>query len=142
MSSRKIALLLSLGALTLTPVLSRSAEAQQVSPQPGFVGMTKASVAGCPNIGWRVARHDDGTITGIAYYADASGASSVKGTYDKNGKFNLQVTSSMGKGPEGTVVGQRGKDGGLVADLKGDGCSNTHLTIRAVPNIGSSMGGA
>jgi hypothetical protein len=142
MSSSKITLLLSLGALTLTPVLSRSVQAQAVSPQPGFVGMTKASVAGCPNIGWRVARHDDGTITGLAYYADASGASSIKGTYDKTGKFELQVTSSMGKGPEGTVVGQRGKDGGLVADLKGDGCANSHLTIRGVPNLGSSMGGA
>jgi hypothetical protein len=39
--------------------------------------MTKASVAGCPNIGWRLARHDDGTITGISYYADASGARSA-----------------------------------------------------------------
>ncbi|HTB48093.1 MAG TPA: hypothetical protein VK741_31035 [Acetobacteraceae bacterium] len=142
MSSRKIALLLSLGALTLTPILSRSTEAQQVSPQPGFVGITKAAVAGCPNIGWRVVRHDDGTVTGLAYYADASGASSIKGTYDKSGKFDLQLTSTMGKGPEGTVVGQRSKTGGLVADLKGDGCANSHLTIRGVPNIGSSMGGA
>jgi hypothetical protein len=142
MTSRKTAMLLGLGVLALTPALSRSAAAQLVSPQPGFVGMTKASVAGCPAIGWRLARHDDGTITGIAYYADASGASSVKGTYDKDGKFNLQVTSSMGKGPDGTVVGQRNPDGGLVADLKGEGCANSHLTIRGVPNIGDSGGGA
>jgi len=141
MTSRKIAMLLSLGALTLTPVLSRSAAAQVVSPQPGFVGMTKASVAGCPNIGWRLARHDDGTITGISYYADASGASSVKGTYDKDGKFDLQVASTMGKGPEGTVVGQRKPDGGLVADLKGEGCANSQLTIQGVPNLGDSAGG-
>jgi hypothetical protein len=141
MTSRKIAVLLSLGALALTPVLSRSAAAQVLSPQPGFVGMTKASVAGCPNIGWRLARHDDGTITGISYYADASGASSVKGTYDKDGKFDLQVASTMGKGPVGTVVGQRKPDGGLVADLKGDGCANSQLTIQGVPNLGDSAGG-
>jgi hypothetical protein len=142
MTSRKTAMLLSLGALVLAPVLSRSPAAQVVSPQPGFVGMTKASVAGCPNIGWRLARHEDGTVTGIAYFADASGASSVKGTYDKNGKFNLQVVSTMGKGPEGTVVGQRNPDGGLVADLTGQGCSNSHLTMRGIPNLADSMGGA
>ena len=141
MKSRKIAIVLSLGALALTPVLSRSAAAQVVSPQPGFVGMTKASAAGCPNIGWRLARHDDGTITGISYYADASGVSSVKGTYDQAGKFDLQVASTMGKGPDGTVVGQRNPDGGLVADLKGEGCANSHLTIQGIPNLGDSTGG-
>ena len=141
MKSRKIAIVLSLGALALTPVLSRSAAAQVVSPQPGFVGMTKASAAGCPNIGWRLARHDDGTITGISYYADASGVSSVKGTYNQDGKFDLQVASTMGKGPDGTVVGQRKPDGGLVADLKGQGCANSHLTIQGIPNLGDSTGG-
>ena len=141
MTSRKTAMLLSLGALVLAPVLSRSPAAQVVSPQPGFVSMTKASVAGCPNIGWRLARHDDGTITGISYYADASGVSSVKGTYNQDGKFDLQVASTMGKGPVGTVVGQRKPDGGLVADLKGDGCANSQLTIQGVPNLGDSAGG-
>ena len=106
MTSRRIVMLLSLGALALTPVLSRSAAAQVESPQPGFVGMTKASAAGCPNIGWRLARHDDGTITGISYYADASGVSSVKGTYNQDGKFDLQVASTKGKGPVGLVVEQ------------------------------------
>jgi len=103
--------------------------------------MTKASVAGCPNIGWRLARHADGTVTGLSYYADASGASSVNGTYDKDGKFDLKVVSTMGKGPEGTVVGQRNPNGGLVADLKGAGCANSHLTIQGIPDIGG-MGGA
>jgi len=141
MTSRKIAMVLSLGSLALTPVLSRSAAAQAVSPQPGFVGMTKASVAGCPNIGWRLARHDDGTITGISYYADASGASSVKGTYSQNGTFDLQVTSTMGNGPVGTVTGQRSQNGALVADLKGEGCANVHLTIQGIPNLFNSTGG-
>ena len=141
MTSRKTAMLLSLGALALTPVLSRSAAAQVVSPQPGFVGMTKASAAGCPNIGWRLARHDDGTITGISYYADASGVSSVKGTYSQNGTFDLQVTSTMGNGPVGTVTGQRSQNGALVADLKGEGCANVHLTIQGIPNLFNSTGG-
>lgn len=141
MTSTKIAILLSLGALALTPVLSRSAVAQVVTAQPGFVGVTKAAVAGCPNIGWRLARHDDGTVTGISYYADASGVSSVNGTYSKDGGFEFQVASTMGKGPNGTVVGQRGPDGGLVADLKGEGCANSHLTIQGIPNLANSTGG-
>jgi hypothetical protein len=141
MTSKKTVMLLGLGVVALTPALGRSAAAQVMSPQPGFVGMTKASVAGCPSIGWRLARHDDGTITGIAYYADASGASSVKGTYQQNGKFNLQLTSSMGKGPEGTVVGQRAQNGGLVADLKGEGCANSHVTIAGIPDLFMSTGG-
>jgi hypothetical protein len=141
MTSRKIARVLSFAALALTPVLSRSAAAQIVSPQPGFVGMTKASVAGCPSIGWRLARHDDGTITGISYYADASGASSVKGTYSQNGTFDLQVTSTMGNGPVGTVTGQRSQNGALVADLKGAGCANVHLAIQGIPDLFNSTGG-
>ena len=142
MMPRKIAMVLSLGALALSPVLSRSAAAQVVTPQPGFVGMTKASVAGCPSIGWRLARHDnDHTISGIAYYADASGASSVKGTYSQNGTFDLQVTSTMGNGPVGTVTGQRSQNGALVADLKGEGCANVHLTIQGIPNLFNSTGG-
>ena len=141
MTSKKTVMLLGLGVVALTPALGRSAAAQVMSPQPGFVGMTKASVAGCPSIGWRLARHDDGTITGISYYADASGVSSVKGTYNQDGKFDLQVASTMGKGPDGTVVGQRNPDGGLVADLKGQGCANSHLTIQGIPNLGDSTGG-
>ena len=119
MTSRKIAMVLSLGSLALTPVLSRSAAAQAVSPQPGFVGMTKASVAGCPNIGWRLARHADGTVTGLSYYADASGASSVNGTYDKDGSSILKLYLRWERGLKGqssdkgirTVVGRRPEEG-------------------------------
>jgi hypothetical protein len=141
MTSQKTAILLSLSVLALTSAASRLATAQLASPQPGFVGVTKSSVAGCPPIGWRLARYSDGTITGMAYFTDATGASAVKGTYGKDGKFNLQLASAMGKGPTGTVVGQRKPDGGLVADLSGEGCANGHLTIGGVPNIQNSTGG-
>jgi len=138
-SSTKV-MLLSLSALALTPVVSRSAAAQLVA-QPGFVAITKASDAGCPNIGWRLARHSDGTITGIAYYSDASGASQVTGTVDSAGTSTLQLVSSMGKGPVGTVTGQRSPNGALTADLKGEGCANQHISIPGVPNIGDTGGG-
>ncbi len=90
-------------------------------PTPSFVGLAKSPVAGCPKLGWRLARHADGSINGIAYYADASGAGEAKGTRDQSGDFTLQVTSTIGKGPVGTVVGRRGPNGGLVADMKGEG---------------------
>jgi hypothetical protein len=115
------------------------------APQPGFVGMVKSSVAGCPNIAWRLARQSDGAVSGIAYYADASGTSQVTGTSApttefRSGKINLKVTSIMGKGPEGTVTGQRNPNGGVEADLKGEGCANAHLDIKGVPNMGEATG--
>ena len=137
--TRKLAALMGLGALALG--FCQPATAQVVAATPGFVGFTKSSVAGCPNIGWRLVRHTDSPITGIAYYADASGASSVSGSGDSSGKFTLQLASTMGKGPAGTVTGQRSADGALEADLKGEGCANAHLKIQGVPNIANAAGG-
>ena len=141
MQSIKTVMFLTLGAFALTPVLSRPAATQIVAEQPGFVAMTKSSVAGCPNIGWRLARHSDGTISGIAYYADASGASTVTGRVDSAGKSTLTLTSMMGKGPVGTVTGQRSQNGALEADLKGEGCANEHVSVAGVPNLGDTTGG-
>jgi len=142
MKSGKSVMLLSLGALALTPVLSQPAAAQVVGTgQAGYVTLVKSSVAGCPSIGFRLARHTDGTIAGIAYYADGSGVSAVAGTFDSAGKTMLTLTSSMGKGPVGTVNAQRSQNGALAADLKGEGCANAHLTVQAVPDTFDAGGG-
>jgi hypothetical protein len=136
--------LLAVGSLMLGPVLSGSAVAQVVTEHPGFVGTVKGSGPGCPDTVWRIARHatnNGGTVTGIVYYADASGASRVTGAYKKDGKFTLHLTSTMGKGPVGTVTGMRGPDGALTADLKGEGCANGHLSMPGVPDIATAPGG-
>jgi hypothetical protein len=140
--SRKVIALLSLGALALAPVLTPSAMAQ--GPQkPGFVGSAASSVPGCPRLMWRLARDGD-NVNGIAYYSDLSGMSRVTGTVNQAGAFTLQLTSTMGNGPVGTVTGQREPknplrteeaQGALVAEMTGQGCANMHLRIRPVYNL-------
>ena len=146
--SSKIIALMSLGALTLAPVLSPVAMAQGAS-KPGYTGSAVSSVPGCPKLVWRLAR-DGNNVNGIAYYSDLSGLSEVKGTVDQAGAFTLQLTSVMGNGPVATVTGHREAknplrteeaQGGLVAEMKGAGCANMHLTMRPVYNLNSYGGG-
>jgi hypothetical protein len=74
------------------------------TPTAGYVGWTYSSVSGCPYIEWKLARHSDGSVTGIVYYSDMSGVSTANGTVG-GGHFQLALTSSMGNGPVGTVTG-------------------------------------
>jgi len=139
MGSGKFGMFLGLGALALTLVLSQPAAAQAPAT-PGFAGTAPSSVAGCPNLVWRLARRGD-AVNGIAYYSDLSGLSHVTGTVGQAGRFTLTLTSVMGHGPVGTVTGQRRApgpnqaQGALVADLKGEGCANMHLTMKPIQNL-------
>ncbi|MGH7080167.1 MAG: hypothetical protein ACREFU_18980, partial [Acetobacteraceae bacterium] len=60
---------------------------------PGFVGNTPSSASGCPSIVWRLA-NSNGQVHGMAYYSDLSGLSSVTGTIDQGGKFDLTLTKT------------------------------------------------
>jgi hypothetical protein len=130
MKSRKIVTMLATSALALGAVVVQSAVA--APPVAGIVGFAPSSVAGCPNINWRVARHDDGKITGIFWYSDMSGTSEATGSEDQTGKFHIKVTSAIGKGPVAVVDGTRSKEGKIVADMKGEGCANNHV-VRMIP---------
>lgn len=107
-------------------------------PIAGFVGEGASSVAGCPFIQWRLARHPDGQVTGIAYYSDMSGVSMVTGTVTQAGQFNLTLTSAMGQGPTGTVSGTKSRNGALNATMTGEGCANMKLHISPVANLNLS----
>jgi hypothetical protein len=144
MTSPKALAVLAIGALALgapvtTPVLA-------AAPVAGIVGQHTSSVPACPNIIYRLARHDDGSITGMFWYSDLSGTSEAKGFIDKGGHFHTQLTSAIGNGPVGAVDGQRNPNGRVVADMKGEGCANFHsITMVPVPdvnNYGFSGGGA
>jgi hypothetical protein len=122
--------------------LGVSAERPAIAAPPsshisGFAGSNNSSVAGCPALLWRLALHEDGTITGIVYYSDLSGLSMAKGDMDQSGHFHLQLTSSMGNGPVGTVDGERPKTMGKrgYATLTGQGCANMHMTLIPLSNI-------
>lgn len=99
----------------------------------GFNGVMHSSVAGCPDIAWRLARNGN-DVSGMAFYANMSGASQVKGTVDNSGQINLTLTSIMGNGPVGTVEGHRTKNG-TTATLKGEGCANGRVAMRPVTDI-------
>jgi hypothetical protein len=92
-------------------------------------------VAGCPFLLWRLARHDDGTVTGIVYYSDLSGISMAHGNIDPSGKFHLELTSSMGDGPVGVVDGTKPAKGKATATLKGAGCANMVMELTPVDDL-------
>ena len=131
--SRRLIVATGLGLLALGTVVSPPATA--APPVAGYVGEASSSVAGCPFILWRLARHDNGEITGIVYYSDLSGTSMAKGTMDKAGMFHLDLSSAMGSGPVGTVDGTRSSNGRVVAVMKGEGCANMHLSIKPSVNL-------
>jgi len=142
--STKLVTLMSLGALALAPALIASgADAQAPAVTPGYTGSAASSVPGCPRLMWRLARNG-ADVNGVTYYSDMSGLSQVKGTVDPSGHFTLTLTSVMGNGPVATVTGQRGPvphgaaagaQGALVADIKGEGCANAHISMRPVLNL-------
>jgi hypothetical protein len=110
-------------------------KAAAAAPVPGYTGQVPSSVAGCPNLMWRLARRDNGDVTGIFYYSDMSGVSEVKGTIDQAGHFQLTMTSAMGQGPVGTVTGTKSRNGAVNATMTGDGCANAQLHFRPVLNL-------
>jgi hypothetical protein len=122
--------LLTLGALVVGFVWGRPSVA--AAPVAGIVGQAQSQVAGCPPIHWRLARHPDGKVTGMFWFGDLSGVSSAVGSIDKAEHFHLTLTSAIGQGPAGDVDGQRSKNGKVVAEIKGEGCSNYKI-IRMTP---------
>jgi len=115
------------GAITSGPV--------DASPQPGFMGSSSSSVAGCPYIIWHLASSLVGDIHGIAYYSDLSGVSEVRGTMDSNGKLRLVLSETdTGNGPVGSIDGVAA-GGHLVGTLTGLGCANGNVNIKQVQDI-------
>ncbi|HTU56062.1 MAG TPA: hypothetical protein VMF62_19015 [Acetobacteraceae bacterium] len=119
--------LIGLGVVAASPAMA--------APEPGFVGNTASSVAGCPFISWRLA-NNNGQIRGWAEYSDLSGVSYVTGTMDSSGHFTLTLTkTAIGDGPVGTVTGMRSANGRIVATLTGQGCANNSIDIPPVRDM-------
>lgn len=105
----------------------------QMAYSPRYAGMVGSSVAGCPNIAWRIGQSPStGALHGVLWYTDMSGMSQADGTM--NGKnFNLSLKSVMGNGPVGTVTGVAGQG----ATLTGSGCANAHFKPVLLNSYGS-----
>lgn len=108
--------------LIATAVSYTTANAQ-MAYNPRYAGMVGSSVAGCPNIAWRIGQNPStGALHGVLWYTDMSGMSQADGSMSgKN--FNLSLKSIMGNGPVGTVTGVAGQG----ATLTGAGCANAHF---------------
>jgi len=102
--------------LAIGPVAAQDPEIGHGS----FVGTTKAS-SGCPSIVLHVLR-DGSALSGVAFYANGSGVSSLSGSTN-GGKFMWHSVSIKGKGPVGDVTGTVSPDGSMVAKLVGTTCS-------------------
>jgi hypothetical protein len=127
-------------ATLLSATVTGYRPAAAAAPQAGYAGWTRSSVTGCPNIMWRLARHDDGTVTGIVYYADMSGVSNATGRA-AGGTFEFTLAPSMGNGPAGSVSGTRTSAGRVRARLTGTGCANATFDSKPIQDLNTFSGG-
>lgn len=111
--------------------------ATAAAPQAGYVGWTKPSVVGWPNL---MARHDDGTVTGIVCYADLSGVSNASGRAE-SGTFEFTITPSIGNGPVGTVTRPGNSYGRMRARLTGTSCANAAFDSKPIQDSNTFPGG-
>ena len=112
--------LLATGAVVKKPAVA-------APPVAGYTGQMQSSMAGCPYLVWRLARHDNGEVTGIFHYSDMSGVSRATGTISPEGQFLLTLIPLTGKGPVATVTGTKSIDGTIIATMNGQGCANMLL---------------
>lgn len=135
MQTRTTSILLALGALSLAGLAA--APALAAGPAAKYAGAAPSSVAGCPDIAWRLAKSADGSLRGIVWYDDMSGLSQASGM-SENGHFHVTLTSVMGQGPVGTVDGERAADGGGSAKLVGQGCANVNMKMQPIDSWGGT----
>ncbi len=112
-------LMVSTAALLLT--LAAPTAFAQISPMGdgSFVGRTRGTSA-CPSVTLHILR-DASVLSGVVFYSNGSGVSTVKGTTD--GKtINWVQTSVSGKGPTGKVTGTVSAAGAMDIHLVGTDC--------------------
>lgn len=138
--------MLAAGAAALLVVgraVAPTARAQEGEAGLGFMGGHSPPMGPrCRSIGWHVqpvSRTLPASITGVAYYSDMSGLSTIKRTVAADATINATVTPVSGNGPSGTVTGKRGK-GATDIVLTGPGCANAHMHLSHYSRNGSPGG--
>lgn len=131
---RSISIFSAVSLLTIGSLVGQSVQAAS-TPIAGYVGENPSSVPNCPYLVWRLAKHADGTITGIVFYSDLSGLSLAKGNIDQKGQFHFELTSALGEGPVATVDGMTKGRGKTAAKMNGAGCANSEVKLTPVNNL-------
>jgi len=133
MRRSKTTALIAAGVLATAACYTAATAQSNLTYTPRYAGMTGSSVAGCPNIAWRIGQSPStGALHGMIWYTDMSGMSQVDGTMSGN-QFSATLRSVMGNGPVGTVTGVRGQHARLV----GTGCANATWTPVVINQYGS-----
>ena len=144
LSMRKIISSSAIAALAVMAIGTGMTSVAHADGEMGYVGARSPVTPACPAFEWRVlpVPPGGGKITGVAYFSDMSGISTIKGTIGADGKITATVTSIEGKGPAGPVTGQREKNTTRV-EVHGTGCSNVALNLtRWVPGAPASGDGS
>ena len=111
-------------AIVVVGLLQGSGPVAAQTPGPGgssFVGRTTPT-PGCPGVELHVIR-EGSALSGVVFYPDGSGVSSIQGSIQQGGAFSWHQTSIKGSGPAGDVTGTVTQDGKLKAKLTGTICS-------------------
>ncbi len=91
----------------------------------------KQQASGCDEMSWNLRRDEQNQIRGVIWYTGGAGVSSALGMANPDGTFTIKVTPIYGSGPNGTVTGQRNKDGSIDANLTGPVCSTGKMHLMA-----------
>jgi len=129
----KATALIAAGVMAVSASYAAARAQNNLTYVPRYSGMTGSSVAGCPNIAWRIGQSPStGALHGMIWFTDMSGVSQVDGSMNGN-QFNMTLRSVSGNGPVGTVTGVRGQHARLV----GTGCANATWTPVVINEYGS-----
>ncbi len=107
---------IAVSALTVLPPV----QARQMSSGDSYVKETAGS-PGCPPVVLHVLRSGQ-TLSGVVFFKDGSGVSSVQGTTDGT-NVNWTMTPMSGNGPKGEVTGRVSPQGSLRLQLTGTNCT-------------------
>ena len=125
----------SLGLVTLA-LASPAAFGQSMTGGASYVVETTAK-PGCRPVVFHVVR-EGGTLSGVVFFKDGSGVSSVNGTTDGS-TVSWTMSSLSGSGPTGNVTGQISPQGGLAARLSGTNCT-LDTTVPQYRDLGGGAG--
>ena len=96
------------------------AQAQDMAGGASYAVETTAK-PGCRAVVLHIVR-EGGELSGVVFFKDGSGVSTVKGSTDGH-TLQWTMTPASGNGPSGQVTGQVSSAGSLTARLAGTNCT-------------------
>jgi hypothetical protein len=123
---KKLGAFFVLAAVVGTPITTGLAAGMPEGLMNIQFGERDVSGLHCPGLTWHIDRavQPDKTaiLNGPIWYTDGSGQSFAQGTGQADGHFTLNVKTTSGDGPAGTITGQRMPDGSVDATAVGHPC--------------------